>query len=83
MLCVPTMPNCALTGWCMGVPENPIKAMFATFQKTSHKVCTTFDISDKMYGHGPNPPLKGFSQVTAVVHLDGRLLACLLRLTPC
>ena len=46
----------------MGVPANPIKSMFATLQKASHKIRTAFGVSDKTYGHGRDPPLQGFGQ---------------------
>jgi hypothetical protein len=44
------------------VPVNPIKSIFSTLQKASHKICTAFGVSDKTYGHGRNPPLQGFGQ---------------------
>jgi hypothetical protein len=46
----------------MGVPVNPIKSMFFTLQKASHKIRTAFGVSDKTYGHGREPPLQGFGQ---------------------
>jgi hypothetical protein len=46
----------------MGVPANPIKLMFSTLQKASHKIHTAFGVSDKTYGHGRDPPLQGFGQ---------------------
>jgi hypothetical protein len=52
----------ALAMHCMGVPVNPIKSMFSTLQKASHKIRTAFGLSDKIYDHGRDPPLQGFGQ---------------------
>jgi hypothetical protein len=46
----------------MGVPANPIKSMFSTLQKASHKIRTFFGLSKKTYRHGRDPLLQGFGQ---------------------
>jgi hypothetical protein len=48
---------------CVGVPTNPIKSMFGILQAASHKIrIAFFGISDRMYGHGRDPPIHGFRQ---------------------
>jgi hypothetical protein len=42
----------ALAMRCMGVPVNPMKSMFSTLQKASHKIRTAFGVSDKTYAAG-------------------------------
>jgi hypothetical protein len=61
---------------CMGVPANPIKSMFSTLQKASHKIHIAFGVSEKAYRHTVViPRYRALVKGMDADPLDGRLSA--------